>query len=368
MAMQFIGRYKMVLAAILILGVTGAVTTHPMPLRMPGGKLHLVEEGLIAFQERFVVRVPEDFTTIQAAIDAVAEGGTVLIGPGLYKENVKITKSVRVVGAGQEQVHVRAVKEQQPTIYVEALLPIQIHLEGFTIGDPTQSLEELPRLDPTQLSYPLMPAGIQAQGAVQAELHKLNIGCQGAGIFTKAVFIAEELFLAPHLMLSEVELAHNAFGLFMMSSNLIIQRSTIRENLIGVLNVLLQKSGELTLYKSTLVSNLIAAVALSNRYQPQGIGYIIGNEIVGNGGGIYLAASQPGSWVEIANNQISRNLDYGIAVMQSVCPSDFRPLLAPLMVSESAAIQILGRSNKLLDNSKGDLCPPDYPWPPGFRK
>jgi pectin methylesterase-like acyl-CoA thioesterase len=37
-------------------------------------------------QERFVVRVPEDFPTIQAAIDAVAEGGTVLIGPGTYQE------------------------------------------------------------------------------------------------------------------------------------------------------------------------------------------------------------------------------------------------------------------------------------------
>jgi hypothetical protein len=38
-------------------------------------------------QERFVVRVPEDFPTIQTAIDAVAEGGTVLIGPGTYQES-----------------------------------------------------------------------------------------------------------------------------------------------------------------------------------------------------------------------------------------------------------------------------------------
>jgi pectin methylesterase-like acyl-CoA thioesterase len=49
-------------------------------------------------QERFVVRVPEDFPTIQTAIDAVAEGGTVLIGPGTYQENLKITKSLRLVG------------------------------------------------------------------------------------------------------------------------------------------------------------------------------------------------------------------------------------------------------------------------------
>jgi pectin methylesterase-like acyl-CoA thioesterase len=58
-------------------------------------------------QERFVVRVPEDFPTIQTAIDAVAEGGTVLIGPGTYQENLKITKSLRLIGAGQGIVKIQ---------------------------------------------------------------------------------------------------------------------------------------------------------------------------------------------------------------------------------------------------------------------
>ncbi|MFN4219292.1 MAG: hypothetical protein ACK4HB_08495, partial [Candidatus Bipolaricaulia bacterium] len=80
-------------------------------------------------------------------------------------------------------------------------------------------------------------------------------------------------------------------------------------------------------------------------------------------------ASQDGSWVEISDNQIGRNLSYGVAVMRSACPSDFRPLLIPLMVSESATINIFsGKGNNLQDNGKADLCPPDYPWPPGFRK
>ena len=321
-------------------------------------------------QERLVVRVPEDYQTIQAAIDAAAEGATILIGPGLYKENLKITKSLRLVGADQKQVHVRAVNEQQPIIYVEAVFPIQVYFEGFTIGDPSRSLEGLPRLDPTQLSYPLMPVGIQVQGSVQAKLHKLTIGGQGgAGIFTKGVFIAEDLFAAPQLMVSEVESVHNLFGLFMISSDSIIQNSNIRENLIGLFNVLLGKSGGLTLYRSALLGNIITGVALHNSHLPQVIGHIIENEIVGNGNGIYLGASQDGSWVEISDNQIGRNLSYGVAVMRSACPSDFRPLLIPLMVSESATINIFsGKGNNLQDNGKADLCPPDYPWPPGFRK
>ncbi|WP_205006295.1 hypothetical protein, partial [Escherichia coli] len=30
--------------------------------------------------------------------------------------------------------------------------------------------------------------------------------------------------------------------------------------------------------------------------------------------------------------------------------------------------EITGSGNIFRNNGKGDLCPPDYPWPPGFRK
>jgi hypothetical protein len=38
-----------------------------------------------------VVAVPKDFPTIGAAVDHVAEGGLVLVGPGIYKESVTVT-------------------------------------------------------------------------------------------------------------------------------------------------------------------------------------------------------------------------------------------------------------------------------------
>jgi pectin methylesterase-like acyl-CoA thioesterase len=74
----------MVKYALLSLGVAG--------LLMLGEGLAPQVTWPTGQQERFVVRVPEDFPTIQTAIDAVAEGGTVLIGPGTYQENLKITK------------------------------------------------------------------------------------------------------------------------------------------------------------------------------------------------------------------------------------------------------------------------------------
>jgi pectin methylesterase-like acyl-CoA thioesterase len=110
----------MVKYALLSLGVAG--------LLMLGEGLAPQVTWPTGQQERFVVRVPEDFPTIQAAIDAVAEGGTVLIGPGTYQENVKITKEPASDGASQEHVNIQARKQPitlqpHPTVF-EPLLGI----------------------------------------------------------------------------------------------------------------------------------------------------------------------------------------------------------------------------------------------------
>ncbi|MET8628840.1 right-handed parallel beta-helix repeat-containing protein [Kitasatospora sp. NPDC004669] len=49
-----------------------------------------------------VVRVPQDFPTIQKAVDVAREGDTVLVSPGTYQESVRITKP-RVVLRGADR-------------------------------------------------------------------------------------------------------------------------------------------------------------------------------------------------------------------------------------------------------------------------
>lgn len=44
-----------------------------------------------------VVRVPQDFPTVQKAVDVAREGDTVLIGPGTYPESVRVTRRNVVV-------------------------------------------------------------------------------------------------------------------------------------------------------------------------------------------------------------------------------------------------------------------------------
>ncbi|WP_229845802.1 right-handed parallel beta-helix repeat-containing protein [Streptomyces atratus] len=49
-----------------------------------------------------VLRVPQDFSSVQQAVDAAREGETVLIGPGVYRESVRVTKP-RVVLRGADR-------------------------------------------------------------------------------------------------------------------------------------------------------------------------------------------------------------------------------------------------------------------------
>lgn len=44
--------------------------------------------------EAATLRVPQEYATIQAAVDAAASGDTVLVGPGTYVENVIIHGSL----------------------------------------------------------------------------------------------------------------------------------------------------------------------------------------------------------------------------------------------------------------------------------
>lgn len=75
--------------------------------------------------------------------------------------------------------------------------------------------------------------------------------------------------------------------------------------------------------------------------------------------------------IEISENQIESNEAWGLAL--NLLPGwDDRPdqcnFKAPGEEQVFAEPEITGSGNEFRNNLKGDLCPPDYPWPPGFRK
>lgn len=311
---------------------------------------------------KFVVRVPEEYATIQAAIDAAAEGATVLVGSGSYKENIKITKSLRLVGVGQERVWVQAADEDKPIIYIVSEKFIQVYLEGLTVGDPNFPFEQLLQPShelPSEPTFPLPHSGVFVWATAQILLRQMTIGGQrGVGL----MFMAPSSLanFAPQAILENVRLVRNASGAAFYGQAL-IQNSVILENVVGVFG------DSVFIERSKINRNKLVGLTLQILGGQQFMGAIADTEISENDLGIHLWAhdeSAAGSRLKLYSNRLVGNEKYAVVVQDPTCPSWTGEIIA----LKSAAIIIEGIANEFQNNTKGDLCPHDSPWPPGFRK
>jgi hypothetical protein len=309
-------------------------------------------------QERFVVRVPEDFPTIQTAIDAVAEGGTVLIGPGTYQESIQISKSIRLRGAGQELVQIQSVDHGSVTIDIDSEKPIQVSLEDLTVKN---------------MGF-LSSRGIRVWGNVQVLMERLTISGYKDG---DGIMLSNK-----SAILSMVTVSHNRTGISVGAGSIIIEDASITDNNLGIAYPGLLEGPKLVVRRSLFSLNTVAALVIIGGLYGGLAATLEGNQIVKNFRGVYLGRyyqpdlitlffnkqSEPGPVViEMYNNQISGNLLYGLASSLE-CVGRISSEEEGLLLYVSGGVIFTGRDNEIRDNDKGDLCPPDYPWPPGFRK
>jgi hypothetical protein len=85
------------------------------------------------------------YTSIQEAIDAAPEGATIRVSPGTCVETLKIKKSLRLIGAGEDKVTLtlevsepEAVEDRIPQIEIATTNElIQVWIEGLTLKAPS---------------------------------------------------------------------------------------------------------------------------------------------------------------------------------------------------------------------------------------
>jgi hypothetical protein len=84
-------------------------------------------------------RVPGDFPTIQAAIDAASDGDTIrVLDPGIYRESLTITKSLKIIANWEAfpviiQPKEIIIIENVPTIFIDGERPIEVTLENLLV-------------------------------------------------------------------------------------------------------------------------------------------------------------------------------------------------------------------------------------------
>ena len=81
-----------------------------------------------------VILVPRDYAAIQQAIDRASPGDTIEVASGTYNEELKITKSIRLVGQG---INRTIVSDRGTVIFVDA---DNVEIRGLSVRDGTYGI------------------------------------------------------------------------------------------------------------------------------------------------------------------------------------------------------------------------------------
>ncbi len=426
-----------------------------------------------------VLRVPQDYPTIQAAVDAAPEGATILIGPGTYTENIVITKSLTLEGSGIDSTILRppvspqvdlensvlvvqapghavtlrvrqlAVRSQAQAyggyegIGIQVLTDASLVLERsawvdlrviISAAGPLQRLEVRDSL--FEHNYAFISATPEGAFVIDEVILERNRFTRGTtvSIYDRIWVAGQHLIsydntvicdpklslLVPHFRVGmafevmeggQVEIARNFVAL---CENGVVVGQGVREARMAIRdNWLFSNNHNLVIESSP---NYLAEGGVVH---PRLDWFIEGNTIVGGGIGIKAGISNVEggrvrlfkNWIawqrkqymgiitppdislfgngillskslrreslkepvkiEISENRIENNEAWGLAL--NLLPGwDGRPdecnVYAPGEEQVFTDPEIIGSGNIFRNNGKGDLCPADYPWPPGFRK
>lgn len=310
----------------------------------------------IAQESSDIVRVPEDASTIQAAIDEVAEGGTILISAGTWTGNLVVEKRLilRGVGGHSDDVQIKAAGQGCPVILIRGLNPdSQVQLENLTItGASIGSCRE-------DLSDATVGDGVGVLGNVNVIVSNVAIsGNQNDGLHAQdaATVTVVNSRIADNgdtglLALDEAvvdvftsEIANNeAHGLGTSSSGDVrVFGSTLTDH--GENGVIAIFSASVHIAGSRLVSNDGHGLYLRG----MSLGKIFDTEIDNNtANGVYL---EDEAEIELYANRIEGNQNVGLLTHSADCVDE-------LMAAAEFNGTISGSANRVADNASGDVCP-----------
>ncbi len=335
-----------------------------------------------------MLQVPQDFPTIQAAIDTAPDGAMIRIAPGTYQENLIIRRSVWLQGAGRDQVTLKGAREGLSAVLIASgsgidlrgrRENIQVILEGLTITDSSIGVEVLGlatsvliRHNTFRRNFPhililptavLLPSSITSGGtmvcgnileeggngiyAVPGDSYFLWVEgnlfrALGEGIRIEKSYGGEtEQFpqIFPHVRISRNTMQSlSSWGILLLdSSGVEIRENTIESGHSGV---------SLSRSEAIIDGNVIRGQTASGIGISGDQALLKGNRIESNGiddkykisGGVVIESGQ----VALVENHITNNLGYGI-------------------LARRVENIIVCQSNQVSGNSAGDYAFYDFP-------
>jgi parallel beta-helix repeat protein len=119
--------------------------------------------------------VPDEFGSIQQAVDTASVGDVVYVRSGLYQENVFINKSIALKGENKETTIISSVDKNYPTVLVRGS---NVEVTGFTlkhhVTSPSSSQFQLPALHLLHVSHCHVLGNILCNGGYGVWLYGSN--------------------------------------------------------------------------------------------------------------------------------------------------------------------------------------------------
>jgi parallel beta-helix repeat protein len=226
-------------------------------------------------------RVPQDYSTIQAAINAANAGDTILVAPGTYPEYVLVNKSVTLMGTDRQSIITGAAS---PLIVIEVKAS-NVKICNFTIIGPTSYHHGIWVESPSPTPY----ENVQIiNNAITGCHHAIYLGrctrCLIANNTLNRNGYGVRLYDSRYNAVTENFINATIFysiNFYTRSSYNNITKNTITN---GVYGVLLEYSNYTYMYLNTIKTNAQYGIRFSYSYYS----LIVGNTVQKNKYGIYI--------------------------------------------------------------------------------
>src|SRR5262249_40411715 len=125
------------------------------------------------------IRVPQDYTTIQGAIDAAPPGARIVVARGTYYENLVIGKSITLVSRAGSAATTLDGGRLGPVIFARGTGEETVEISGFTIAN---GLNLFTSSGPGSGAGGGIHVESLATATIGDNVVRDNVGCLGLGI------------------------------------------------------------------------------------------------------------------------------------------------------------------------------------------
>ena len=177
--------------------------------------------------EQKTIVVPDDFSTIQAAINSASDGDTIFVKEGIYNEGLELNKSLSLIGENKETTIIDGSKAD---IFAVIIFSNWVNVSGFTIRNAPEKGIELWHVKNCKISGNIITNSINGVSLVQSFHNIIEANIVSSNKYS-GIRISGSAYEPNYNIINHNEIENNDVGLdFFQGWNNAVYRNNIVNN------------------------------------------------------------------------------------------------------------------------------------------